>query len=92
MEHHPLMSFEDGLEITYSDVKKNNSGMEYVTIYFEQPNERMDDFKSAQRDYPCDGFMHVAGYTQEELDKIWKHVVEAGGLAIAFPNEDKDKQ
>lgn len=66
-----------------------------MTIYFEQPNERKDDFKSAQRNYPCGGFSHVIGYTPEELDELLEHVAKAGGLAIAFPNrksQDKDGQ
>lgn len=32
MEHHPFLSFDNGLEITYSDIKKKRSGSEYVTI------------------------------------------------------------
>ena len=47
MEHHPFLSFDNGLEITYSDIKKKRSGSEYVTIYFEQPDETGRDFKSA---------------------------------------------
>ena len=30
MEHNPFISFEDGLEITYSDLKKNDSGADYI--------------------------------------------------------------
>ncbi len=44
MEHHPLISFEDGLAITYSDIKQKKSGSEYGDIYFERPNQAGDDF------------------------------------------------
>lgn len=87
MEHHPLLSFNNGLEITYSDIKHKKSGSEYVTIYFEQPNEAGTDFKSAQCDYPGGGFSHVAGYSQSELEGLWEHVARAGALAFEFQKD-----
>lgn len=87
MEHHPYLSFDDGLEITYSDLKKRKSGSEYLTIYFEQPNEDGTDFKSARCDFPGGGFSHVVGYSQDELDKLWQHVARAGGLAIELQKD-----
>lgn len=84
MEHHPFLSFEDGLEITYSDIKHKKNGSAYVTIYFEQPNEEKNDFKSAQCDYPYGEFTNVRGYSSDELDKLWEHVAKAGALAYEF--------
>lgn len=87
MEHHPFLSFDNGLEITYSDIKKRKSGSEYVTIYFEQPDEKGTDFKSAQCDYPGGTFTHVVGYTQDELNHLWEHVAKAGLLALEFQRD-----
>ena len=84
MEHHPFLSFDNGLEITYSDIKKKRSGSEYVTIYFEQPDETGRDFKSAQCNFPCGGFTNVVGYTPEELDHLWEHVAKAGHLMFCI--------
>lgn len=88
MEHYPFLSFNDGLEITYSDIKKRKRGSEYVTIYFEQPNEAGTDFKSAQCDYPDGTFTKVVGYTESELNQLWKHVAKAGMLALEFQKDN----
>lgn len=87
MEHHPFLSFNDGLEITYSDLKHKKSGSEYVTVYFEQPNEDGTDFKSAQCDYPGGGFSHVAGFSNAELEHLWEQVARAGSLALEFQRD-----
>lgn len=84
MEHNPFLSFDDGLEITYSDLKQKQNGDLYVTIYFEQPDEKKTDFKSAQCDYPYGEFTNVKGYTRDELNKLWMHVAKAGALAYEF--------
>lgn len=89
MEHHPFLKFENGLIITYSDIKKKKSGSEYVTIYFEEPNETKTDFKSAQCDYPYGEFTNVVGYSNTEINELWKHVAKAGALALMF---QKDKR
>lgn len=89
MEHHPFMSFNNGLEITYSDLKQRKSGSEYITIYFEQPNKDGTDFDTAQCDYPGGTFNHVVGYSDEELAGLWKHVARAGKLAFDFLKEDQ---
>ena len=88
MEHHPFLSFEDGLEITYSDIKTKKSGSEYVTIYFERPNKAGDDFDSAQCTYPGGTFTNVVGFSGDELNRLWEHVARVGMLAIMF---QKDK-
>ncbi|MEE0954264.1 MAG: hypothetical protein U0L49_00445 [Eubacterium sp.] len=89
MEHHPFLSFEDGLEITYSDIKQKKSGSEYVTIYFEKPNQSGDDFDSAQCDYPGGAFTHIVGFTKEELSELWEHVAKVGMLTILFQKEKR---
>ena len=82
MEHHPFLEFENGLMITYSDIRKKKNGSEYVTIYFEEPDETRMDFKSAQYDYPYGDFTNVVGYDNREIDELRKYVVKAGSLAM----------
>lgn len=84
MEHYPFLSFNDGLEITYSDIKTRKNGSEYVTIYFEQPDQSGTDFCSAQCDYPGGSFSHVIGYSSSDLNRLWEHVAKAGTLAFEF--------
>ena len=80
MEHHPFLSFDDGLEITFSDLKRKKNGSEYITIYFEQPNPEETDFYSAQCDYPGGSITNVVGYTDRDLSRLWEHVAKAGTL------------
>lgn len=87
MEHHPFLSFNNGLEITYSDIKKKKNGTPYVTIYFEEPDADGLDFKSAQCDYPNGNFVNVRGYSKFELAGLWKHVAKAGRLVLEFQEE-----
>lgn len=87
MEHHPFLSFDNGLEITYSDIKKKLNGSEYVTIYFEEPDEKGTDFKSAQCNFPGGSFTNVVGYSREDLEKLWEHVAKAGLLAFEFERD-----
>lgn len=89
MEHHPFLSFDNGLKITYSDIKRKKSGSEYVTIYFEQPDEERTDFKSAQCDYPYGDFTNIQGYSADELNLLWKQVAKAGALALEFQKEEQ---
>lgn len=88
MEHNPFISFEDGLEITYSDLKKTSAGEEYITIYFEEPNADRSGFNSAQYDYPGDSFQNVKGYDKEDIDNLMKYIVKSAATAFAFSKED----
>ena len=87
MEHHPLIGFNNGLEITYSDSKRKKTGAVYVTLYFEQPDSKRKDFKSAQINYPGGDFEHVVGYRPSEIKGLWEHVAKAGQLAYSFATE-----
>lgn len=90
MEHYPFLSFPNGLEITYSDIKKRKSGKEYVTIYFEQPSRSKKDFKSAKYDYPGTGFYEVEGFTKTDLLKLDNHILRAGQMAFDFSKEKEN--
>lgn len=92
MEHNPLLSFQDGLEITYSDLKKNRFGDPYVTLYFERPNHRRSGFDSAQLDYPGQTFEKIEGFSKADLDVLMGHVKRNGHLALEFSKEDAECQ
>ena len=87
MERNPLIDFNNGLAITYSDLKRKKNGETYVTIYFEQPNSKKNDFKSAQIDYPGGSFVNIRGYRDSEIKGLWEHVAKAGRLAYSFAKE-----
>ncbi len=87
MEHNPLISYNNGLEITYSDLKRDNRG-EYVTIYFERPNDNKTMFDSAQIDYPFGSFTNVQGFTTEDYALLNDQVRRNGELALSFSKEN----
>lgn len=84
MEHYPLISFPNGLEITYSDIKKRKNGNEYVTIYFEQPNAKRTDFNSAEINYPGGKLRKICGYKKEQIPVLMDHVSRIGRTALDF--------
>ena len=87
MEHNPLASFNDGLEITYSDLKKDND-KEYVVLYFEKPNDKKSGFDSAKFIYPGEEFSDVKGFSKADLDELMVHVKKTAHLAFEFSKED----
>ncbi len=87
MERNPLIGFNNGLEITYSDAKHKKNGSIYITLYFEQPDSKRKSFKSAQIDYPGGEFTNVIGYRSSEVKGLWEHVAKAGQLAFSFAVE-----
>lgn len=88
MEHNPLLSFEDGLEITYSDLKKHANGTAFITIYFERPNDK-GFFDSAQIDFPGSNFSEVKGFTEEDLKEFREYVDRSGHTAFEFSKENE---
>lgn len=87
MEHNPLLSFEDGLEVTYSDLKKHENGNAFITIYFEKPNQK-GFFDSAQINFPGSDFEQVKGFTEEDLKTFRQYVDRSGHTALEFSKED----
>lgn len=83
MEHNPLISFEDGLEVTYSDVKGREGGA-FVTLYFERPCEEQRGFDSAKYDYPGESFSDVIGFSRSDLEELTAHVNKLAPLAYEF--------
>ena len=88
MEHIPFLSFPDGLEITFSHVKQNLSGSEYVTIYFEQP--RGERTCSAQYDFPGGHLENVTGFMEEDQAMLLYHIDRIGDIAFDLAREKDD--
>lgn len=87
MEHNPLASFKDGLEITYSDLK-TEQGRDFVVLYFERPNKKKSGFDSAKFIYPGKSFSEVHGFSGADLDDLMVHVNKTAHLAYEFSKED----
>ncbi len=87
MEHKPLLSFENGLEVTYSDLKHHDDGKAFITIYFEKPNAN-GFFDSAQINFPGSDFEAVKGFTDEDLKEFREYVDRSGHTAFEFSKED----
>ena len=87
MEHNPLISYNDGMEITYSDLKRDERG-EYVTIYFERPNKSGEMFDSAQIDYPVGQLSRIIGFEAQDLAVLRDQIDRNGDLALSFSKEE----
>lgn len=88
MERNPLMSFNDGLEITYSDLKHDKE--EYIMLYFERPNDK--EFDSAEFRYPGTKFVNVKGFKPMDLIEFTTHIKRLGPHALKFAKEDYRQQ
>ena len=87
MEHNPLASFKDGLEITYSDLKREK-GKEFIVLYFEKPNKKKSGFDSAKFVYPGTSFSDVRGFTSADLEQLMVHANKTAPIAYEFSKED----
>ena len=88
MEHNPLLSFDDGLEITFSDLKYDAEHNGYIVLYFERPCNERRGFDSAKFVYPGTSFSDVIGFTDKDLESMMIHVKKAAPLALEFSKED----
>ena len=88
MEHNPLISTEDDLVITYSDLKHNKNGHPFITIYAEQPTERSWGFNSAEFIYPDGYFTKIKGFTKEGIDLVYDFIERSATTALKFAIDD----
>ena len=88
MDHHPYITLNDNTEITYSDIKTNTDGKEYITVYFETPTH--DGFSSMQVDYPSGTAEKIIGYTEQQVSELMKHYSKVGHLVFEFAKENKN--
>lgn len=92
MEHNPLMSFDDGLEITYSDIKHDEKDNAFVVLYFEKPCNEKRGFDSAKFIYPGTSFSDIVGFSPEDIEKLTEHVKKLAPLALEFSKEDSNAE
>jgi hypothetical protein len=87
MEHNLFMTLSDNTVVTYSDIKEKADGTEYVTIYFETPDEK-DGFHSMDIEYPDGKPEHIKGYSREEIDHFLYHYNKVGDVIFEDAKED----
>lgn len=90
MEHNPYITLNDETEITYSDLKRNKAGEEYITIYFETPYTK--GFKSMHIDYPGDVVKDIIGYSETEVEAMLYHYNKVKELTLQFAKEEAEEE
>lgn len=85
MNHNPFITLNDETEITYSDIKVNNKGEEYVSLYFETPTEK--GFSSMEINFPNNNITKLQGYSDKQIEKLMYHYNKIGALAFEFAKE-----
>jgi len=80
MEHNPFITMSDETEITRSDLKLDNTGKEYITIYFETPTEK--GFSSMEINYPNGIPTNIIGYSENEVSQLLFHYNKIAELAF----------
>ncbi len=85
-----LISFDDGLRISYGVYDCNDDGEIYhVLLYFEKtPVKKRDKNKTAEYIYPGDEFKRVVNFNKKELKELRIHVGKLGPLALEFAQKD----
>lgn len=73
---HPFVKYSDGTEVVFSDIIKDENGVETIQIHFERPTE--NGFDSVRFELPSYKILYKEGnYTGEEIE-LFKTVVEQG--------------
>ncbi len=89
MNHNPFISFNDGTEITYSDIKRENN-YEYIIIFSETPSDRTySGFNSFEYIYPSEEITNVKGYNQSEVDNIMHYIKKAQEFLFELAKEEE---
>lgn len=89
MKHKPLIEYNDGLVLTYSELKKDKrTNEEYITLYLEKPNMEKTDFNSAEYICPADKYDKVYGFEMDYLLGIENKVKKMGNHALSWAKED----
>ena len=85
-EEPPFLILNDHTEITYSDVKKNRHGMDYVTVHFKTPMAN----KIASMDINTDDniLRHVKGYSADKVIEMIGQYNKIKELCLEFAIED----
>lgn len=93
MEHNPFITLNDNTEITYSDLKINKNGEEYITLYFETPagGNLGYAFYDATIDYPISNgnFHTVNHYSKEQLKNLMYYYNKLASVAFELAKEEE---
>lgn len=79
---YPFMTLDNDTEVVHSELKENGR----VKVYFETPDEK-DGFHNAVCWLPDYEWEDVCGYSDSELDRYKKFVIDNAHLIIEFAAE-----
>ncbi len=61
----------DEITLTFGDIHLNESGMEYIKIYFERPTENGFDF--LESNLPALNIKNFSGFNSQELQNLLEY-------------------
>ena len=79
----------DEVTLTFSDIKTNRDGMEYIRIYFEQPNA--DGFDFLESTLPTLHVKSTCGFTKEKTANLLEYAKTNAFLIWEIAREDGEK-
>ena len=79
----------DEVTLTFSDIRLNRYGMEYIKIYFERPNQNGFDFLESA--LPMLKIKSSRGFTQEEQAELLDYARTNAFLIWEIAREDGGK-
>ncbi|MBO6178606.1 MAG: hypothetical protein IKN12_11390 [Selenomonadaceae bacterium] len=65
----PLMTYPDGTEIVYSNIRRDSKGNDFVRVYAEKWNDEKRRFDSISIIFP-DGNAEIDGFPKQQADLI----------------------
>lgn len=82
----------DEITLTFGDIHLNQSGMEYIKIYFERPNDNGFDFLEST--LPALEVKNFAGFTGNEIKNLLEYARNNAFLIwdIARENVKEEKE
>ena len=84
-----FFSETDEVTLTFSDIHVNRSGMEFIRIYFERPNE--NGFDSLESTLPSLKIKKTVGFTAEESARLLDYARTNAFLIWEIAREDGEK-
>ena len=79
----------DEVTLTFSDIKINREGMEYIRIYFERPDK--DGFNFLESALPALNVKSCEGFTNKETDALLNYAGTNAFLIWEIARENGEK-
>ena len=88
---YPFMTMDDGTEIVYSEILKNN-GVDNVRVEFERWNDIRDAFDSMECVLPNGIMTNVVGFSQEEANYYQEKMIALQDMILECSREDTEAE